>query len=153
MQSMFNPKFYEGATHVDGFATSKSVDTVRNLYNEDAKNALLAFESNPTKENFEKVKFYFNEANIYAKDREKTQENIDAENKAKAEKAKQEANAKLTEKGWDANIYGDRFAVDEKGNVVLTDSNLTNALSQFTGNLWLNEDFKNEAMKNGYDFS
>lgn len=154
LESLFNPEFYNNATHVEGFETSKSVDGVKKIFNEDAKKALMDYQQNPTKENFEKVKFYFNEAKIYVKDKEKTPEELEAEAKAKKEKEKAEANKKLTEKGWDANIYGDRFVVNDKGQIQLIDHDLTNALSQYTGrNLWLNEDFKNTGMKNGYDFS
>ena len=155
MNALFNENTYQNMEGVRDFATLKTINGAKDFYlSEDAKKAWEEFNANRTKSNFDKFKSYFNEANIYYAEEPKTEEQLAAEAKAKAEADKEKARKALTEKGWDANIYGDRFVVNDKGQVQLIDADLTNALSQYTGkNLWLNEDFKNAGMKNGYDFS
>lgn len=54
--------------------------------------------------------------------------------------------------GMDYNTYKDRFTYDN-GSYKLSDEVLARLLESETGNLWLNDDFKNWATKQGYDAS
>lgn len=99
MTALFNPETYNNMTGVSGFKTMKTIEGVKDLFNADAQNIINEFELNPTKENWEKVKHFYDEINVTAADAPKTQEQLEAEAKAKAEADKQKSRTALTEKG------------------------------------------------------
>lgn len=92
MDAIFNGDTYSGANGVTGFKTMKTIEGVRDLYDDAAKQLYDAFKSNPTKDNWEKVKYFFDEANISAAEKDKTEKEILAEKVANDAKA-------LVEKG------------------------------------------------------